>query len=1252
MANDGDGVATALSGPAVPRSPVPDRPLNVTDALSYLDAVKVQFQDKPDVYNHFLDIMKDFKSQMIDTPGVIERVSMLFHGNPYLIQGFNTFLPPGYRIELSTDPLNLDTITVMTPVGTITQSITAFGTPVRVPREPLLAAPTIIAPFAQPPPFGPPPPVLPVGIGNGSRPHTPLPHMSIVGGPSPFVEPPAPYSPATQGAQTTAAASFLGNLNNRTVEKAPAGEFNHAIQYLNKIKMRFADDQETYKQFLEILQTYQKEQKQLHDSQVYAQVQMLFKDAPDLMNEFKDFLPEAMAPSVQPTGLVGIMPHPVSSSGPWTQGEPSTAPPEKVSKAPNRRRKRAADKETPATQKGGSRAKRAKTTQKPEPASPKFSPYQVPQSPQPVPPPPHQPTSAPHHPHATHTHALQPTAVSPNPSVTTSEELLFFDRTKRALENGGTYEEFLKLLNLFAKDIIDTETLIDRAEIFLGDGDLMTQFKDLMNWDDKHGNVEYGPPGSIRTGPPDVYAARIPDDGQGPSYRRLPDSEIHLACSGRDELCWSVLNDVWLSHPTWASEDAGFAAHKKNQFEETLARSEDERHEYHVQIDALQRTIAVLEPLDVRLEEMTAEERAQFRLKPDLSGTGRAIYERIIKKVYGRDAGLEILKALQECPAVAVPVVLQRLKLKDYEWRRWRREFNKTWKDVDVKNFYKALDMQSVVFKTNDKKNITAKHFVQDIEAAKAAQTQAREAETRPTPIGKSLGHQLEYEFSDTGVLHDSLKLIYSFLDHSPSLYGPSERRGIERFLRQFVPLFFMYPVQEFNAACGPLEGGHDDDMTDDTVLSTDGVDDHLIANRDRSGRRQPSGNHSTAVCAGDLRRRLLRTAQERSPRTKTKELSSRSAAHTRSTSPVPNEGSASTARTKASRLNQELAIEDTLRTSPEDIWIMEAGAASASAGEGPIRRRPFFANTTFYTLLRLLQLMYSRLLLCKDFGARTAAEKHASLLANPVAVQLGLDEPNGPPAVLAQAMEALGESRTAEEPNVLYLYLLDACEKVFATELDQPVFEEHMRWFFRTKAYHVFTLDRVITAIVKQVQTIMADHKCQELWGLLQAARSEEVLTAHDTIRYRREAERHVGSDDNLYRFDWDAQSRMIRIQLVGGGDASVDEDNSTIGRWQEYVASYVLAHATEWMPAEPRQHGGLFLRRCLMDGSEKGEALQREKGVRIVVAAGTYRLMYAAGSEETLWRRRGEAADGELRARARAQAEERMRRLGRLLS
>lgn len=37
--------------------------LNVKDALYYLEQVKLQFQDRTDVYNNFLDIMKDFKSQ-------------------------------------------------------------------------------------------------------------------------------------------------------------------------------------------------------------------------------------------------------------------------------------------------------------------------------------------------------------------------------------------------------------------------------------------------------------------------------------------------------------------------------------------------------------------------------------------------------------------------------------------------------------------------------------------------------------------------------------------------------------------------------------------------------------------------------------------------------------------------------------------------------------------------------------------------------------------------------------------------------------------------------------------------------------------------------------------------------------------------------------------------------------------------------------------------------------------------------------
>ncbi|CAF1725419.1 unnamed protein product [Brassica napus] len=74
--------------------------LTTGDALSYLKAVKDIFQDKKDKYDTFLEVMKDFKAQRVDTSGVIARVRVLFKGYDDLLLGFNTFLPKGYKITL------------------------------------------------------------------------------------------------------------------------------------------------------------------------------------------------------------------------------------------------------------------------------------------------------------------------------------------------------------------------------------------------------------------------------------------------------------------------------------------------------------------------------------------------------------------------------------------------------------------------------------------------------------------------------------------------------------------------------------------------------------------------------------------------------------------------------------------------------------------------------------------------------------------------------------------------------------------------------------------------------------------------------------------------------------------------------------------------------------------------------------------------------------------------------------------------
>jgi paired amphipathic helix protein Sin3a len=98
---------------------------------------------------------------------------------------------------------------------------------------------------------------------------------------------------------------------------------------------------------------------------------------------------------------------------------------------------------------------------------------------------------------------------------------------------------------------------------------------------------------------------------------------------------------------------------------------------------------------------------------------------------------------------------------------------------------------------------------------------------------------------------------------------------------------------------------------------------------------------------------------------------------------------------------------------------------------------------------------LYSRLLLCKEIGEQLAAKRHVPLHPNPIAVELGLDDPNGPCGVLVQAMDSLGGPSLNESTNVGYLYLLDAWEKVCDNELDQSTFEEHMRYFFGNKVNH-----------------------------------------------------------------------------------------------------------------------------------------------------------------------------------------------------
>lgn len=195
----------------------------------------------------------------IDTPGVIGRVSELFAGHPNLIQGFNTFLPPGYRIECGLEN-NPNSIRVTTPSGSTIHSIgprpriqmETAQAPSSAPNQRFAEQPqrpanwqgplhSIESPEAQ---FSTPAQgghsAMPQGSGQSATfdGHSPVQQR---GQPAPPNTSAAAHAPVPRNAHTPtpAAAQVLNGAAaqqaNIDSKRGPV-EFNHAISYVNKIK--------------------------------------------------------------------------------------------------------------------------------------------------------------------------------------------------------------------------------------------------------------------------------------------------------------------------------------------------------------------------------------------------------------------------------------------------------------------------------------------------------------------------------------------------------------------------------------------------------------------------------------------------------------------------------------------------------------------------------------------------------------------------------------------------------------------------------------------------------------------------------------------------------------------------------------------------------------------------------------------------------------------------------------------------------
>ncbi|RAL40892.1 hypothetical protein DM860_008590 [Cuscuta australis] len=666
--------------------------LTTNDALTYLKEVKDMFQDQREKYDMFLDVMKDFKAQRIDTAGVIARVKDLFKGHPNLILGFNTFLPKGYEITLKDEE--------------------------EVPQK-------------------------------------------------------------------------------RTVE------FEEAISFVNKIKKRFQDEDHVYKSFLDILNMYRKDNKSI--TEVYKEVADLFQQHPDLLAEFIKFLPDTSATGSATNPSLGrqsvhrfdersspmstLRPSHVDKQrhrrdriiGPYGERDRSVEKPDvdedKVTMKIHKEHKKREEKE--------SRDWRDYDHDYREPESENNGDINV------------------HNLNEKKKSARKVGEFGGSSTVAScddqdalrsmySQEFTFCEKVKERLHNSASYQEFLKCLHLYSTEIITRADLHRLINDILGSyPDLMEGFNDFLErcervdgylagfvskkpiWAEGHTSkpIKMEEKGKVPKRETDggKEKDRIKEKYWGksiqeldlsncqsctPSYRLLPDDYPIPVASQRTEVGAKVLNDHWVS-VTSGSEDYSFKHMRRNQYEESLFRCEDDRFELDMLLESVSSTVKRVEDLLTMVDKYTGVD-SHIRIEDHFA----ALNLRCIERLYG-DHGLDVTDILRKNPSHSLPVILTRLKQKQEEWTRCRSDLNKVWAEIYAKNHYKSLDHRSFYFKQQDSKNLSTKALVAEIKEIKE-KNQREDDVAHAIAAGNRhpICPNIEFEYSDHEIHEDLYKLI------------------------------------------------------------------------------------------------------------------------------------------------------------------------------------------------------------------------------------------------------------------------------------------------------------------------------------------------------------------------------------------------------------------------------------------------------------------------------------------------------------
>jgi len=979
-----------------------------------------------------------------------------------------------------------------------------------------------------------------------------------------------------QARQMTAAA-------NARPQQQEVGE-EHARYYVKKIKNRFVNQQQEhiYKQFLEILHTFHREKHSIQE--VYTQVATLFRDHPDLLSEFAHFLPDPNAQ--QPLQVAHQQatqhfnpPHHEEHHHLQTQkrtaNRASRVIPEQPPRVPSRTQATSTIAQSTIQHGVGGRGNVTAAVGASTRGGAALAP-----------PPLHSGAGV--------------DGVNKERSHGTFDELVHFFKLKQVLPQND-YEEFLKLLAMYNADVLS------KAELYFMVRDLLRhQDLELLDWFRKFMQVE-----DLKDEDSHGYLADYDwstSEKLGPSYRSMPRPWAQWKCSGRqgNAICAEVLNDAWISVPT-GTEEGAFKNSRKNQYEELLFKCEDDRFELDLLVEGNASAIRSLELTLSTFRTLSSSALATYQLnESDLS----VLTVKAIRRVYGNRAD-EFIKMIMGKPAVAIPVVLARLRAKDTEWNIARREWNVLWKQIFKKNYHKQLDHRSTTFKQDEKKMLTAKSLFAELRRASSEQKPNGSTLERSEEISSKMDMDPTSALADA-VLSSTSKgdassaaaaaaasqsavgsPTLSFVISQPNLFADIRHLLLVTFAAQFPKA----DVQKFNA------------LWDSLICAFFHVDPALktLAKPDEESSAQGGASNATGENAA-----TSNGANGASSSSSAMDVDGVASVVVKSEpSETASSSQSATASTAASTASSSLVAPQSAPNKPISTEL---------ASKPATHHMLFLGNDSFYLLFRYLQILFDRMAEAWMFSEEYPQIHHVPVVE--IDPKLPITEMPAPAVAVANAAmnaaangaspPALAGSGTVspsassmpgqssssssnngtgaaastvktgddqeplssttepqlitysdaapvESPISRYQNFLTNAEHLINNTIDQQTFEEKSRHDFGISCFPLFTIDKLLLLLAKQFHAVNSDETSEKLAGLYHYEVSRNMVGFTDAV-YLSNCREVLSNDKHAYvfTFGWSNDTQILGITEVDLGHPSFGlEHNEELSNYINKLAA-----------------------------------------------------------------------------------------------